>query len=119
MVPARIPSRRQLAVPACRACGRSLHHDDNYCRKCGAAVDVFELDVVSAPPPGPVATLRAAAVPAVTSGASMIVAGALLRFALRQIFGRGSRRRLAPFGDRQLGAGEIEEIIYYRRRRIE
>src|SRR4051794_26623072 len=100
------------AAIECRSCGVRLHHQDNYCRKCGAAVDVFETQLVEPAPPGPVATLRAAAVPAVTSGASMVVAGALVRFAFKQLFKRSASRHLLSAGERSLGAGEIEEIFY-------
>ena len=102
----------------CRACQARLDYDDNYCRKCGAAVEILDIEVVRGGPVRPVTSLRAAAVPAVTSGATVIVAGALLRFALRQLLGRPSRG-VFPFGRRPLASGEVEEIFYYRRTRAD
>jgi hypothetical protein len=95
-----------------------LNEADNYCRKCGAAVEIVDVAVVRHGPAAPVSTLRAVALPAVTQGAAVIVAGALLRFAVKQLLawqfsGRG------PLGlrRRQDGAGGtvVEELLYYRR----
>jgi hypothetical protein len=103
----------------CRSCHVRLDYEDNYCRKCGAAVEILDVQVVHSEPAGPVSTLRAAALPVVRSSATVIVAGTLLRFAVRQLIGRGSARGVLPFGRRSLGAGEVEEVFFYRRQRAD
>ena len=105
----------------CRSCRARLLYTDNYCRKCGAAVEIVTAEVVRVTPGGPVSTLREAALPAVTQGAALIAVGALLRLAVRRLLapqraGRGawplSHRAAAPVE----GEGAIiEELIYYRR----
>ena len=104
----------------CRACHARLEFNDNYCRKCGAAVDIVDVEVVRTTQARQVATLRAAAMPVVAQGATMIVLGTLLKFAFRQLLGRrdSGARSLLPFGRRDGPAqGEIVEELYYRRTR--
>ncbi|HZU77805.1 MAG TPA: hypothetical protein VFA70_13635 [Dehalococcoidia bacterium] len=103
----------------CRACHARLDYDDNYCRKCGAAVEVLDVQVVRSEPAGPLATFRDAALPVVKSGATLLVASAVIRFAARQLLGRASQRSLFPFGQRPLRAGEVEELLIYRRTRAD
>ena len=107
----------------CRACAARLTYDDNYCRKCGAAADVIDVEVVQSTPARQVATLRQAAMPVVAQGTAMLVAGALLRFGLRMLLNRQQSavpdafRR--PFGQGSaLANGEIEEILYIRRTKV-
>lgn len=104
----------------CRSCHDRLEFNDNYCRKCGAAVDIVDVEVIRASQARQVATLRAAALPVVAQGATMLLAGTLLRFALRQLVGRRDvvGRSLLPFGRHAGAAGDVvEEIYYYRRTR--
>jgi hypothetical protein len=102
----------------CRSCRARLADADNYCRKCGAAVEIIDVDVVRRGPASPAPTFRDTALPALTQGAAVIVAGTLLRFAVkhliaRQLSGRGplslQRRQGAA------GGAVVEELIYYRR----
>lgn len=105
----------------CRSCQARLAYADNYCRKCGAAVDIVEVEVLRASPPREVSTIRAAAVPAVAQGTAVIAAGALLRFAIKAFLNhrQSPARGLLPF---QRGAGlaegDVEEFVYYRRTRV-
>jgi len=101
----------------CRSCRARLNEADNYCRKCGAAVEIIEVEVVRRGPALPAPTLREAALPVLTQGAAVIVAGTVLRMLVkhliaRQLSGRGPlslQRRQANDG------AVVEELIYYRR----
>lgn len=101
----------------CRSCRARLNEADNYCRKCGAAVEVIEVEVVRRGPALPAPTLRAAALPVLTQGAAAIVAGTVLRMVVkhlitRQLSGRGP----LSLSRRQRSDGAVvEELIYYRR----
>src|SRR5205823_1711400 len=115
---ARMPAGE--AIMRCRSCHAHLSDNDNYCRKCGAAVEILDVQVVQRSPARQVANLRATAMPVVTSGATAIVAGTILRFALRRLFSRPepALRNLLPFARREpLAAGDVEEVLYYRRSR--
>jgi hypothetical protein len=104
----------------CRSCHSRLEYADNYCRKCGTAVDIVEVEVVRASASREVSALRAAALPVVAQGTAMIAAGAILRFALRQLLTRHQTpvRGLNPFSrGSTIEAGEVEELLYYRRTR--
>jgi len=104
----------------CRSCHARLQFNDNYCRKCGAAVDIVDVEVIRTSQSRQVSTIRAAAVPVVAQGATVILAGTLLRFAIRQFLGRHEAigRSLIPFGRRGAPAGDVvEEVLYYRRSR--
>ncbi len=105
----------------CRACHARLEYNDNYCRKCGAAVDIVEVEVIRSLPSrqvSAVSTLRQAALPVVAQSATMLVAGTLVKFALQQLFARreASPRSLLPFG-RRAADGDFEELLYIRRSR--
>jgi hypothetical protein len=71
----------------CAACDLALADDDNYCRRCGASVRVV---AVAAPeravePAGTTAlSLLAGASRPLATGAAAVVAGALVRFAVRR-----------------------------------
>jgi hypothetical protein len=97
----------------CRACHARMQPIDNYCRKCGAAVEYIDVPVVRDELAGPVAQLRAAALPVATRGAAVVVAGALLRVVLRSWFEARAARRGFP----QLGrdTDTVEELLVYRR----
>jgi hypothetical protein len=97
----------------CRACHARMQPIDNYCRKCGAAVEYIDVPVVREELAGPVAQLRAAALPVATRGAAVVVAGTLLRFALRSWFeARAARRSISLLGH---DGGTVEETLIYRR----
>jgi hypothetical protein len=66
----------------CETCDILLDADDNYCRKCGAAVQVGSLSLVNqtAQPP---ALFRSTAAPLAT-GAAAVAATALLRWVIGQ-----------------------------------
>ena len=97
----------------CRACHVRLQPADNYCRKCGAAVDYIDVPVVRSEPAGPVAQLRAAALPVATQGAAAVAAGALLRFAIRRwLTARTARRSFSLIGR---DGDTVEEVLLYRR----
>ncbi|MGD9892152.1 MAG: hypothetical protein AB7R89_18855 [Dehalococcoidia bacterium] len=66
----------------CETCDILLDADDNYCRKCGAAVQVESMSVVrqTAQPP---ALFRSTAAPLAT-GAAAVAATALLRWVIGQ-----------------------------------
>jgi hypothetical protein len=103
----------------CRTCRARLTVEDNYCRKCGAAVEVIDVQVVRTTPAGPVATLRSAALPIVKQSATVFVAGTLLRLAVKQLISRqASGQRLLPWGNRSIDSKDesiVEEVLYYRR----
>ncbi|HLZ70477.1 MAG TPA: hypothetical protein VKV26_11305 [Dehalococcoidia bacterium] len=102
----------------CRSCRARLNEADNYCRKCGAAVEILDVEVVRRGPAAPAPTLREAALPMLTQGAAMIVAGALLRFAVKHVLARQLSNRGLPGLQRQRGASGgmvVEELLYYRR----
>jgi hypothetical protein len=99
----------------CRTCRARLEYADNFCRKCGAAAEIIEVEVIGSTPGRQVAPLRAA-LPVVARGATVLLTGALLRLALRQFLVRDSPiASLSPFGRRSRDAGVVEELIYYRR----
>lgn len=101
----------------CRACRARMTPADNYCRKCGASVEYIDVQVVGTEPAGPVATVRAAALPVAKQGAAVVVAGTLLRFAVKRwLEGRAARRGLDLL-QRDGGEGVVEELVYYRRSR--
>jgi hypothetical protein len=105
----------------CRSCQARLTYEDNYCRKCGAAVDIVEVEVVRSSPARELSTIRAAAVPVVAQGTAMIAAGALLRFAIKAFLShrQAPSRGLLPSGrGAALADGEVEELVYYRRTRV-
>jgi hypothetical protein len=98
----------------CRACRARLGETDNYCRKCGAAVEYIDVPVLRREPAGQLAQLRAAALPVARQSAFVVLAGTLLRFAVRRwLSSRAHRRDLALVSDRD---GEVvEELVLYRR----
>ncbi len=105
----------------CHGCHARLEYNDNYCRKCGTAVDIVEVEVIRSLPArqvSAVSTLRHAALPVVAQSATMLVAGTLVKFALRQLFARRdvTSRSLLPFGRRAVD-GDFEELLYIRRSR--
>ena len=70
----------------CRGCGLTLGDEDNYCRRCGAAVRVVEITTARSEPltlPSPQAVIAATAAPLAT-GVAAIAAGAIVRFAVKQ-----------------------------------
>lgn len=99
----------------CRACHARLTPADNYCRKCGAAIEYIDTQVVRTAPAGPAATLRAAALPVVRQSATVVVAGTLLRVALKYwLDGRNARRGLSLL-PHDGGNDDVEEVLFYRR----
>jgi hypothetical protein len=104
----------------CRSCRAWLNEADNYCRKCGAAVEMIEVidaSVVRRGPAQPAPTLREAALPMLTQGAAVIVAGTVLRMVVKHLIARQLSGR-GPFGlQRRPGTdgAVVEELIYYRR----
>jgi hypothetical protein len=114
----------------CETCDYLLDADDNYCRKCGAAVHVETMSVVNqaAQPP---ALFRSTAAPLAT-GAAAVAATALLRWVIGQAVrgllsddrpprdpsrSRALSRRDAPPEAVASGqsAQETVEIFWYRR----
>ena len=114
----------------CETCDFLLDADDNYCRKCGAAVHVETMSVVnqSAQPP---ALFRSTAAPLAT-GAAAVAATALLRWVIGQAVrgllaeDRGhrepsknralSRRTATPdVVSSEPSVQETVEIVWYRR----
>ena len=112
----------------CAVCDILLDLEDNYCRSCGAAVQVTSVAAVStgAQPP---ALLRASAAP-IATGAIAVAATALLRWAVGQavrgIMNDALTRREANGNGRglsrrdhssmpALNRGESIEILWYRR----
>ncbi len=101
----------------CRTCHARLDGADNYCRKCGAAAEIIDVEVVRSTPGRQITPLRAA-LPVVTRGATVLLTSALLRFAVRQLLAGDTPSSLLPFGRRSRPAGDVEEeILYYRRSR--
>jgi len=97
----------------CRACRARLGETDNYCRKCGAAAEYINVPVLRREPAGQLAQLRAAALPVARQSALVVLAGTLLRFAVRRwLDGRAQRRKLALMSRED---EIIEELILYRR----
>ena len=117
----------------CRACELLLDIEDNYCRKCGAAVRVLDVtpvpqraEVVRVGPSAP-ALLVGAAAPLAT-GAAAIAAGALMRFAIRRAMRGlvGDTLRSRPAAPARTttqdtpkpapgGATQVTEVFWYRR----
>lgn len=105
----------------CPRCGLALAADDNYCRKCGLAVNVIDVPALRSQ----AMPLRAweAARPAITRGIALLAAGAVLRVvighAARLAFPRAfpdSSRRPLPFSDgRATGEADEIEVLWYRR----
>ena len=107
----------------CDTCDTALDAEDNYCRRCGAAVQL-------APPPAlrqaqPPALFRSTAAPLAT-GAAAVAATALLRWAVgravRGMIAADSPRRAATPSRRAAepptavrGPKEIVEFVWYRR----
>ena len=101
----------------CRACRARLNEADNYCRKCGAAVEVIEVEVVRRGPSLPAPTLREAALPVLTQGAAVIVAGTVLRMLVKHLIARQFSGR-GPFSMQRRPSNDgavVEELLYYRR----
>jgi hypothetical protein len=106
----------------CDTCDTALDAEDNYCRRCGAAVQI-------APPPAlrepnPPALFRSTAAPLAT-GAAAVAATALLRWAVgravRGLLSADGPRRVAPVARRTTetpasrGPKDIVEFVWYRR----
>ena len=114
----------------CMTCDLVLAAEDNYCRRCGAPVRVVAVTPRDARPAvvhvGPSAggVVTATARP-LAAGAAAVVAGAVVRFAVRRMVrgldGEGVRSRSAPTrallaGEGRLPRGAIEVTeVYYRR----
>ena len=106
----------------CDTCETALDAEDNYCRRCGAAV------LIAPPPalrqPNPPALFRSTAAPLAT-GAAAVAATALLRWAVgravRGLISADVPRRAAPASRRMAetptsrGPKEIVEFVWYRR----
>jgi hypothetical protein len=115
----------------CRACELRLDPEDNYCRKCGAAVRVIEMpavaersEVVRVGPSAP-ALIVSAARP-IATGAAAVAAGALVKFAMRRAVrglvggaaksvpaSRSLARREEPVPAPR--TVEVTEVIWYRK----
>lgn len=110
----------------CDTCDYLLDASDNYCRKCGAAVQLASVPAVrSAQSP---ALFRSTAAPLAT-GAAAVAATAVLRWAvghvLRGVLDGGRARRVEPAPRRvpvrraaappSSGGRGMVEIIWYRR----
>lgn len=105
----------------CPRCGLPIAADDNYCRKCGLAINVIDVPALrSRDMP---ARAWDAARPAITRGIALMAAGAVLRvvigqaakFAFPHAF-PDSSQRLPPFsGGRPTGDGDDIEVLWYRR----
>lgn len=113
----------------CDRCDILLDVDDNYCRRCGAPVQIVQPPAVrQAQPP---ALFRSTAAPLVT-GAATVAAAALLRWALvrvaRGLLAVDASRRSAPFAGRSVARREpshppsqagapkqVVEVLWYRR----
>jgi zinc-ribbon domain len=104
----------------CSRCGLSMSTEDNFCRKCGAAVNIIDVPAVrgEAVP----ARFWRQAGPAVARGVALVAAGAALRLLIgqatrlasgRPLLDDGAARKLIPFSGR--GTGEEVEILWYRR----
>jgi hypothetical protein len=112
----------------CETCAFLLDAEDNYCRNCGAAVQVAAVPMVR-PAAQPPALFRSTAAPLAT-GAAAVAATALLRWALGQAVrglladerprrepGRGRsliRREPAASAADRAPKGTVE-ILWYRR----
>src|SRR6476661_5041343 len=75
-------TRNQDRPMQCSHCGLSMSPDDNFCRKCGAAVDVIDVPAVRGEAV-PARVWRGAG-PALVRGAALVAAGAMLRVVLGQ-----------------------------------
>lgn len=104
----------------CTGCEMPLDAEDNYCRNCGEAIQVVPLPAVRqfAQPP---AIVRAAAVP-IASGAVVVAATAIARWALGQAVrgilagpSAGRRREAAARPLPSPRVGETVEFLWYRR----
>lgn len=111
----------------CATCDILLDVEDNYCRNCGAAVQVASVPAVR-PGPQPPALFRSTAAPLAT-GAAAVAATAILRWAVgqavRSLLADDRSRREAPKGrglirrEPVVNAGrspkETVEVVWYRR----
>jgi hypothetical protein len=102
----------------CSRCGLSMSADDNFCRKCGAALDVIDVPAVRGEAV-PAKVWRGAG-PALVRGAALVAAGAMLRVVLGQAakvalgrsqFGGTRPHHFLPFST----TSEDVEILWYRR----
>jgi hypothetical protein len=111
----------------CSRCGLQISPEDNFCRKCGAAVDIIDVPAVRGESRAP--SIWEGAKPALARGVILVATGAVLRF----LVGRGAKvllsralsdgddgmdlRRLTPFGGNPPAkrGGEELEILWYRR----
>ena len=109
----------------CDTCDILLDAEDNYCRNCGAPVQVVQVPAVRTVQPP--ALFRSTAAPLAT-GAAAVAATAILRWALGQVVrgllsdGRPRRalvrREPQPVAPSRRAAGEprqVVEIFWYRR----
>jgi len=104
--------------------------DDNFCRRCGAAVDIIDVPALRSEARS--LSVWESAKPAVTQGVMLIAAGTVLRLLLgrtgramisRALFqgdsggdSTGLRRLVPAGGDRTVRRnGEELEILWYRR----
>jgi hypothetical protein len=111
----------------CARCQIPISADDNFCRKCGTAIDLIDVPAVRSEAV-PVRVWRDAR-PAIARGVALVAAGAVLRvlvgqvikaIATRSIPGGGTGRRLLPLaGGRSIARGveEVEIFLYRRVRR--
>lgn len=122
----------------CQSCGLALDSKDNYCRRCGAPVQVVEVaatvrEMTAAAPQRAVVVRSGAAMPAIISaaarpiaaGAAAVAASALMRFAVRRAAGAllgeslgrqaGLARVLPRRGDTGDGTVQVTEVYLYRR----
>lgn len=114
----------------CETCDLLLDPEDNYCRNCGAAVQLAQVPAVR-PQAQPPALFRSTAAPLAT-GAAAVAATALLRWALgaavKGLMAEDRPRRDAPAKGRTLARREPSpaaesgrdpkqtiEIFWYRR----
>jgi hypothetical protein len=107
----------------CSRCHLPIDSEDNYCRKCGSAVDVIDVPAVRSESK-PARRWRSGS-PTVARGVALVAAGAVLRVlveqavrvvAARALSDNSHARRALPFAGRSLlrGAEEIE-VFWYRR----
>src|SRR5215208_4530 len=120
---------RRGGIMRCRSCDFLLDVEDNYCRDCGAPVQVESLPAVR-PTAQPPALFRSTAAPLAT-GAAAVAATALLRWAIGQAVRgllaedrprreeRPRTRALARKEPAAIAAGrgprETVEVFWYRR----
>jgi hypothetical protein len=114
----------------CQSCDFLLDEEDNYCRNCGAAVQVASVPAVRAAAQPP-ALFRSTAAPLAT-GAAAVAATAVLRWAIGQAVRsllaedrprRDERPRTRALARREpeapaangRGARETVEVFWYRR----